>query len=199
MRQTAAVLLAVLSVGSAALAEDVKEPRSGVAFADKDGGRTLLGVGLRTKTMLKVKVYAIGLYVDDAALAGPLAKYAGKTTSPEFYRDLVWGDFGKHVVMKFVRDVSTSQIQEAFREVLPATARSRDAFVACFGDTKSGQEYVLRWAPGGTLETTVAGTAKPPIADKEFAAAVFSIWLGEKPIQDDIKRDLVARAATVIK
>ena len=74
-----------------------------------------------------------------------------------------------------------------------------DAFVSNFGDTKTGQEYVIRWAPGGTLETTVVGAAKPPIADKDFAAAVFAIWLGEKPIQDDLKRDLVARAPQLIK
>lgn len=191
---------AVLSFLPSAHAQEVKEPRSGVSFAEKDGTSSLLGIGVRTRTMLKVKVYAIGLYVDDAALAGPLAAHKGKTTSPDFYRDLVWGDFPKHVVLKFTRDVSTSQIQGAFREVLPGANKARvDAFVSYFGDTEVGQEYVIRWAPGGTLETTVVGAAKPPIADKDFAAAVFGIWLGEKPIQDDIKKDLVARAAALIK
>ena len=202
MRHTVSAVLVAASLSFAIVsrAEDVKEPRSGVSFAAKDGSSSLLGIGLRTRTMLKVKVYAIGLYVDDGALSGPLAVHKGKTTSPEFYRDLVWGDFPKHVVMKFVRDVSTSQIQDAFREALPTANKARvDAFVSYFGDTKVGQEYVIRWASGGGLETTVLGVAKPPIADKEFAAAVFAIWLGEKPIQDDIKRDLVSRAASLIK
>jgi hypothetical protein len=201
VRLTALAVMLSLSFASLASAQDaVKEPKTGVAFAAKDGASSLLGVGLRTKTFLKVKVYAIGLYVDDAALAGPLAAHKGKTTSPELYRDLVWGDFPKHVVLKFVRDVSTSQIQDAFREALPSASKARvDAFVAYFGETKTGQEYVLRWAPGGTLETTVVGSAKPPIVDKDFAAAVFGIWLGDKAIQDDIKRDLVARAPQLIK
>lgn len=194
-----AVLASVFCL-SLASAEDVKEPRSGVSFAAKDGASSLLGIGLRTRTMLKVKVYAIGLYVDDAALSGPLAAHKGKTSSPEFHRDLVWGDFPKHVVLKFTRDVTTSQIQGAFREALPSASKARvDAFASYFGDTKVGQEYVIKWAPGGVLETTVVGVAKPPIADKDFAAAVFGIWLGEKPIQDDIKRDLVARAPLLIK
>ncbi|HET9315916.1 MAG TPA: chalcone isomerase family protein, partial [Vicinamibacteria bacterium] len=86
------------------------------------------------------------------------------------------------------------------REVLPAANKARvDAFVSYFGDTKVGQEYVIRWAPGGVLETTVIGVAKPSIADKDFAAAVFSIWLGEKPIQDDIKKGLVSRAPALLK
>jgi hypothetical protein len=203
VRQIVPVLLLTASSASFAapsLAQGVVEPRSGASFAAKDGSVTLLGVGVRTRTMLKVKVYAIGLYVDDAALTGPLAVHKGKTSSPEFYRDLVWGDFPKQVVLKFVRDVTASQIQGAFREALPTANKSRvDAFAEYFGDTKVGQEYVIRWAPGGVLQTTVAGAAKPPIEDKDFAAAVFGIWLGEKPIQDDLKRDLVARAPMVIK
>ena len=63
----------------------------------------------------------------------------------------------------------------------------------------SGEEYVLRWAPGGVLETVAKGTPKPPIADKNFAGAVFGIWLGDHAIQDDIKRDLVSRSHLVAK
>jgi hypothetical protein len=111
----------------------------------------------------------------------------------------VWGDFPKQVTLKFVRDVTRDQIQEAFREALPASDKARvDAFAGYFGDTRSGQEYVIRWRPGRGLETTVAGQEKPAIDDKPFAAAVFGVWLGERPIQDDIKRDLVARAAQLL-
>jgi hypothetical protein len=168
---------------------DVAEPKTGVRFPEKIGEMSLLGVGLRTKTILKVKVYAIGLYVADSAL--PLLK--GKTGA-DLYKDVVWGDFPKEVHLRLVRDVSASQMQESIREALENADKTRlDTFVSYFGDIKTGQEYVLRWAPGGTLETVASGTPKPPIADKNFAGAVFGIWLGEEPIQDDIKRDLVSR------
>ena len=192
-------LLAVPLVSAPVLAQTVTEPKSGVSFPAKTDGMSLLGVGLRTKTMLKVKVYAIGLYVADSALAGPLAAHKGKTGTPAFYRDLVAGDFGKQIVMKFVRDLSADQIQGAFREVLTAANPQKTGlFVNYFGEIKAQQEAVLRWTPGGTLEVNVAGLGKTPIEDKAFAAAVFGIWLGEKPIQDDIKRDLVSRAASLI-
>jgi hypothetical protein len=45
----------------------------------------------------------------------------------------------------------------------------------------------------------MAGQAKPAIADKDFAAAVFGIWLRPNPIQDDIKAGLVSRAGGLIK
>ncbi len=194
MRHIASALL-VLALALPAAA-DVAEPRTGVRFPEKMGDLSLLGVGLRTKTILKVKVYAIGLYVADSALAGSLK---GKT-GPGLYHELVWGDFPKEVRLRLVRDVSASQMQESIREALENAEKGRlDTFVSYFGDIKTGQEYVLHWTPGGTLETTANGTPKPPIADKNFAAAVFGIWLGDEPIQEDIKRDLVARAPVLTK
>jgi hypothetical protein len=197
MNRPAALLLS-LALAAPALAQDIAEPKSGVKFAAKSGDMSLLGVGLRTKTMLKVKVYAVGFYVADSALAGPLAAHKGKTDSPAFYKDLVWGDFGKQIVMKFTRDVSADQIRGAFRETLEGTTKL-DQFLAYFGDTKEGQEYVITWKPGGILATKVIGVDKPEIADKNFAAAVFGIWLGEKPIQGDLKKGLASRAAELIK
>jgi len=175
----------------------ITEPASGVRFDARIGDLQLLGTGLRTKTMLKVKVYAVGLYVDPAGLAAVKAQ----SGTPAFYQQLAWGDFPREIRMKFVRSsVSADQIRGAFRESLGSADQAKAAaFLQYFGDTKSGEEYSLRWTPGVGLETTVVGQAKPVIADKTFAAAVFSIWLGEKPIQDDIKRGLISRAAEVLR
>src|SRR6185503_2409661 len=107
----ATVILSTLGFGLSADADDVVEPKSGVKFAARAGDMSLLGAGLRTKTFLKVKVYAIGLYVADAALAGPLAVHKGKTDTPAFYRDLLNGDLGKQLVLTFPRDLSSGQIQ----------------------------------------------------------------------------------------
>jgi len=201
MKNVAAVALFVgAAVASPLLAQEITEPRSGAKFAAKVDDKSLLGAGLRTKTFLKVQVYALGLYVADSAISGPLATHKGKTDSPAFYRELVQGDFSKQVTMKFLRDLSASQIQEAMREALAGADKARvDTFVGYFPAITSGQECVLKWAPGGTLEAVMAGQAKPPIADKAFAAAVFGIWLGEKPIQDDLKKAIVSRAGELIR
>jgi Chalcone isomerase-like len=190
-----AALLA-LSVVGPALAQDIVEPRSGAKFAAKDGDASLLGVGLRTKTIAKVKVYAIGLYVVDSAISGPLKGKAGTT---ELYRELVDGNFKKKVVMKLLRDVSTEQIRDAFRDSLKGVGGKTDVWVGYFNDIRSGQECVIAWTPGEGLETKVAGVDRPAINDKAFASAVFGIWLGNKPIQEEVKKDLVARGGQVLR
>lgn len=190
------VPLIALSLIVPALAQDVAEPKSGAKFAAKDSDTSLLGVGLRTKTFAKVKVYAIGLYVADSAIAGPLK---GKAGAPDLYRQLVTGDFKKKVVMKFVRNVSASQIQDAFRESLRGSGSKTDEWLAYFTDVRSGQEFVIGWNPGVGLETKVAGADKAVINDKALASAIFAIWLGEKPIQDDLKKALIARGGELLK
>jgi len=190
------VLLFALSMMVPAFAQDIAEPKSGAKFAAKDGDTSLLGVGLRTKTFAKIKIYAIGLYVADSAIAGPLK---GKAGTPELYRQLVAGDFKKKVVMKFLRNVSGEQIRDAFSDTFKNSGVKSDQWIAYFTEIRSGQELKIGWTPGVGLETKVAAVDKPAINDKALASAIFAIWLGEKPIQDDLKKDLVARGAELLK
>jgi hypothetical protein len=200
-RSIAVAALVTLGLCGVAEAQNWTEPKSGIAFPTKRDDMTLLGGGLRVKKMLfTFKAYAIGFYVSDAAIAGPLAAYKGKTTSPEFYKALQTGDFKREVVLKFMRDLSQSRIQEGMRESLAgAEPKVLDQFISYFPEVKEGQECVLRWLPGGTVEAVMAGQAKPPIVDKAFAERLMGLYVGPTPVQADIKAGVVARAAEVIK
>lgn len=184
----------VLSVAVPAMAQDVTEPKSGIRFAARDGDMSLLGVGLRKKSI--VKVYAIGLYVADSALSGPLK---GKSGTPELFPAIVNGDFKKKVVMTFLRDVSTDQIRGGFRDALKGGGEKSEVWLGYFTDLRSGQACAIAWTPGVGLETKVGGLNHPPLKDKALASAVFGMWLGEKPIQDDVKKGLVDRGGELIK
>jgi Chalcone isomerase-like len=195
-----AVLAALLPLAIPPAALLVTEPRTGVAFATRVGDMSLVGVGLRTKTFLKFKVYALGLYVADSALSGPLMVHRGKLGTSRFYEDLITGDFDKQFVLKLVRDLSAEQIQGSFRSHLPtADSKLLDQFVSYFGATEAGQECVLRWTPGGGLETTLGGIIKPHIADRAFAEAVFAIWLRDRPFEDPLREQVVSRAESLLR
>ena len=137
-------------LGGVASAQTWTEPKSGVAFAVKKDDMTLLGGGLRVKKMVfTFKAYAIGFYVSDAALAGPLAAYKGDDVAGALQgaadRRLQEGSRPR-----FMRNLSQSRIQEAMRESLAgAEPKVLDQFISYFPELKEGQECVLRWAPGG--------------------------------------------------
>lgn len=190
-------LAAAFAIAAPARGQDYTEPKSGVAFPAERDGMSLLGAGLRVKKIafVKAKVYAVGLYVGKDALAGPLAPLRAKGPSPELYKQLVAGDFAKELVLRFTRDVGQERIQEAMREALAGAEKAPlDTFVSYFPEVKTGQECVLRWAPGGGLEAVMAGQAKPVITNRAFTERVFGLYLGETPLQDDIKADLLVRA-----
>jgi Chalcone isomerase-like len=177
----------------------VTEPKTGLAFPASSGDMSLMGIGLRTKTLLKFKVFALGFYVADSALSGTLAAHKGATGSSAFYRDLVTGDFEKQFVLKLARDLSAEQIEQSFRSHMPAAnPKLLDQFVSYFGQTRAGQECIFHWVPGGRLEVTVAGVVQRPIADKAFADELFAIWLRDRPTEDPIRKQLVSRAAGLI-
>jgi len=203
MRKTrvAASALVVLALAGTAQTQTWTEPKSGSAFEVSKDGMTLLGAGLRVKKVLfTFKAYSVGLYVDDAAVTGPLAAFKGRTSSPEFYQALQAGDFRKQVVLKFLRNIGQKTIQDAMRESLTgADPKTLDQFISYFPQVKEGEQCVLRWAPGGTLESIMAGQAKPPIQNRAFAERLFGLYVGPQPIQADIKADIVARAKDVLK
>ena len=103
MKVYAFALILLSLATSPGTVREVIEPGSGVRFAVKRSDLSLLGVGLRTRTWFKIEVYAIGLYVADRALSGPLAMHKSSLDSPAFYKDLISGDFPKEVHLKFTR------------------------------------------------------------------------------------------------
>jgi hypothetical protein len=203
MKKTLACALALgmLSAAGTAHSETWTEPRSGTAFEVQKDGMTLLGAGLRVKKILfTFTAYAVALYVDDTALAGPLAAFKGKTDSPEFYLALQTGDFRKELVLHFLRNLGQSRIQDAMREALVgADPKLLDQFISYFPEVKDGQKCVLRYAGGGRLESIMAGQQRPPITSKAFADRLFGLYVGPTPLQQDIKQGIVARARELLK
>jgi hypothetical protein len=195
--RSAVALALVLALVPPLWSQELAEPRSGARFPLTNDGQALLGLGLRVKKVafVKVNVYAVALYVSDAVLEGPLSAYRGHPASPELFRELVWGDFEKRLVLRFLRDLEREQIVGAMRGALTgrSDARLLEQFVSYFTELKEGEECELRWLPGGSLEVSLAGRRRPPIEGKDFAAAVFGIYLGDRPLQEDIKRGLASR------
>ena len=65
-------------------AQSYTDPNTGVEFPTQlvppagSESHVLTGTGVRTRTFLKVKVYAFGLYVDPAGARGALGSYVAK-------------------------------------------------------------------------------------------------------------------------
>ena len=60
-----------------------------------------------------------------------------------------------------------------------------------YEDVQPGDRYSLTYVPGIGTELALNGKPKGIIEGVEFAAAVFSIWLGPKPINKTFKKQIL--------
>lgn len=145
----------------------------------------LNGMGIRKK--LFIKVYVGGLYV--------------KTPSHDA-AVLIAADEPKQMVMHFVyKEVEAVKITDAWREgfannsasSLPALQQRLDTFCSWWTAMKSGERAVITYVPeeGTTLE--IRGQKLGTIPGKDFAQALFAVWLGNKPADGGLKTGLLGQ------
>lgn len=144
----------------------------------------LNGMGLRTKFFV-AKVYVAGLYAETPS-KDPAA--------------LINADEIKRVKMVMLRDLSRDQIAEAIREgfeknnkaQLPQLKARLDNFIAQMpAAVKTGDVLELTYQPGKGTEVTAKSGQATQIEGKDFADALFSVWLGKFPVDESLKRGML--------
>jgi hypothetical protein len=142
----------------------------------------LNGMGLRTKFI--VKVYVLGLYLEEPS-KDPAAILAS--------------DQVKSMRMAFVRGVAGPKISETIAEgfernskaQIPALKARLDKLAAMIPDVVSGDLVILTYVPGKGTMVSAKGADRGVIEGKDFADALFSVWLGADPVQGDLKKALL--------
>ena len=149
----------------------------------------LNGAGLRKK--LFFKVYAMGLYLP--ARTGN-AEQAIDAPGP------------KRVAIRMLRDVSAQTFTEALADGLRANHSEAEfkalgpqiqrltAIMTQLGEAKEGMSISLDWRPGlGTAVVVDGRTHGRPIPGDEFYRALLRVWVGKRPVQDDLKEALLGK------
>ncbi len=162
--------------------DDVRLPET-----RKVEGKTLQlnGAGLRTKV---VKLYVGALYLEEPT-----------TNAKEALESKQAKRFELHVL----RDLSKKQVAETIREGFEKNsgadmAKLQDRLtklVNAIPAVNRGQVMSVTYVPGEG--TTVAGPNNEPVTleGEDFAHAMFSIWLGDSPAQDSLKKELLKGGA----
>jgi len=174
-----AAALSIASVTTAREAAGVKMPDSVTVE-----GKTLKlnGMGLRKKVVFKV--YVAGLYLES------LSKDPAAVLSSDQIRSMrLW----------ILRSLKGSQITEAIVESFEKNSKAQmgalkarlDKFNAMFPDVTEGDQIEMTYVPGKGTIVIAKGTEKGVIEGKDFADALFSVWLGPNPVQEDLKKALL--------
>lgn len=183
-RRTALAGVIGLALTAPALAAEV----GGVKLADKaslDGKDLLLnGAGIRSKLVFKVYVCSLYLPARATDLAGVLAANP-RRVQLNLLRDLSADDLAG-ALADGIRETSTAEQAAA---VKPQTDQLL-AIMKSIGQVKTGDVVTLDFA-GGQSRIAHNAAAKGTIAGEPFNAALMRIWLGDKPVQPDLKKALL--------
>jgi hypothetical protein len=160
----------------------------GVRFSDSvKAGKTELvlnGVGLlRYKRILKG--YVAALYLGHGVASADLFKDVPKRLELQYFWDIKGTAFGKAGEEVLAENISP----EEFKKLRARLDRMNQLYV----DIKTGDRYALTYVPGQGLELSHNGKALGVIEGADFAAAYFSIWLGQKPLNLALKSQLLGQ------
>lgn len=199
-------------------AQQITETKTGTTFESKISmphyeGTSLgcMGVGPRTK--FGFKVYGCGLYLDQAGASQALASFKGASVqtlqgSTDFYSAVINAQIAKAIIMKFVRDVGKEKIEESFTEGLEKTLGALDSsplraeaqkFLGMFNEDMAVGQVIGVYGKGSAVNVYVNGKEKGTIDNAQLASAIFAIWLGPKPVSDDLKRGLISQSGWALK
>jgi hypothetical protein len=147
----------------------------------------LNGVGLRKRAIFKV--YVAGLYVPQKATsASALLAQKGP----------------RRMVISMLRNVDADSFSGALNDGLRANLSEQqfagfkaqidalNANLKAVGEAKKGDVIHFEFTPEAGTRVVVNGQAKgAAIPGEDFFAAVLRIWIGDKPVDGDLKKGLV--------
>jgi Chalcone isomerase-like len=186
MRELAFSLLLSLFT-SAALAVDVEGIPIAARTSVENNNLSLNGAGLRTKYFFKI--YVAALYVQE----------------PTINPDRVIKEPGaKSMQLILLRDLSAEQLIEALQQGLEQNLSANSlaslqprltAFenvIRSLHEGRQSDKLILDFVPGIGTQIRMNGiSGGAPISGEDFYRALLTVWLGNTPVQDSLKHELL--------
>jgi hypothetical protein len=180
------MLVAGLLLSLNVYARDVADVR--VAESAQVGNATLQlnGAGVRTRVI--VDVYVAALY---------LGKKAGSAEE-------VLADAGnKRIALHMLYGMSSGKLLDAFKSALEANLSAAElsaldaqlkkfyALFAALSYVNNGDLILIDYVPATGTKVTINGVERGVVEGAEVNRALLKIWLGENPVQKDLKKELL--------
>ena len=185
-RLLAALVVTVASVSAQAQPVEVEgvklEPTAQVGGA----ALQLNGAGLRKRAIFKV--YVAGLYVPQksADASALLAQKGPRRISITMLRDVDADSFSGAL-----NDGLRANHTEAQVAGFKAQIDTLNANLKAVGEAKKGDAIHFEYLPESGTRVTVNGQARgTAIPGEDFFTAVLRIWIGDKPVDGDLKKGL---------
>ena len=141
----------------------------------------LVGVGLLR--YWGFKAYTGAFYLKRGVDIDQALGDSAKRLELEYYTSIKGKDFGPATEKSIAKNVDS----DTYLRLRPKI----DQLNSLYEDVQPGDRYSLTYVPGSGTELALNGVSKGTIKGADFAAALFSIWLGDVPINESFKEQIL--------
>lgn len=186
-RLMAAFALTMASLTASAQAVEIEGVKLEPTLQVGGAALQLNGAGIRTRAIFKV--YVAGLYVPQKAnnAAALLAQKGPRRVAITMLRNVDADTFSGALSEGLQKNLSEAQLAGFKAQIDTLNANFKAA-----GEAKKGDVIHLEFTPEAGTRVVVNGKAQgSAIAGEDFYTAVLRIWIGDKPVDADLKKGLV--------
>lgn len=141
----------------------------------------LRGVGV--KTLFMMRVFVAGFYLDKQIPSLKALEDVAKHLEVRFFTKISGKDFTKYTISRIKANLKPKEIA-LVEDRFPRMAE-------LFPNIRSGDTFSLTYKPNEGTYFTLNGQVLGVIEGADFAKAIFTTWLGAKPIDHILKRQVL--------
>ena len=129
------------------------------------------------------KAYVGAFYLEAGSPIDDALSDRAKRIELEYKRSIKGKDFGPATDKSIAKNIDPAILKHLRPRI--------DYHNSLYEDVQPGDRYALTYIPGRGTELALNGEPKGVIEGADFAAAVFSIWLGPEPLNKPFKKQIL--------
>jgi hypothetical protein len=142
------------------------------------------GVGL-LRYLGFFKAYAAAFYLEEGIEVEQALADRAKRLEVEYLRAFDSEDIGRATLAMIEKNADAETIERIRQQI--------EHHNSLYVDVQPGDRYALTYVPGKGTELTLNGEPRGVIDGAEFASVLFSVWIGQNPIDKGFKRQLLGK------
>ena len=146
-------------------------------------GRTLALRGTGVKTLIFMKAFSARLYLEDRTAAADVLSDVPKHLDVKYFTHIPGRVLTDYTVTRMKLNITRQEFADLKNEI--------DLMGKYFVDLKVNDHFSLTYIPGVGTQFAHNGTLTGVIPGEKFGRALFSVWLGNKPFDRNLKQKIL--------
>jgi hypothetical protein len=178
--KTLSIFLFCLCITISANASEISGVSFQASYKEEGVNLSLQGTGLKTKFF--IKAFVAGFYKNNLENEDILGEVS-KRVEVEYFVNISGKKLNNFTIDTMKKNITEEEYSQILNEV--------DLMCQYFVDLKPGDRFSLTYIPGIGTKFEHNKKLRGVIKGSDFGKALFSVWVGEKPFDENLKNKIL--------